>query len=69
MSNRWLGPALTLVGILLVAVGIVSFARLLAPPLEVNRGLVALTVFPLVVGLSLVVVGIYASRAARRRRD
>lgn len=67
MSNRWLGPAVALLGILLVAIGVVSFTRLLAVPFEAQRGYVAQTVFPLVIGLSLFVGGIYASRAVRRR--
>lgn len=60
---------LALLGVLLVATGIVNLARLLAAPLEAQRGYLAQTVFPLVVGLSLFVGGIYASLAARRRDE
>lgn len=69
MSNRWLGPSLALVGILLVAIGIVSLSRLLAAPLEAQRGYLAQTVFPLVVGLALFVGGLYASFAGTRGSD
>lgn len=65
MRNRWLGPVLALVGVLLVVFGSVNFARLLAAPLEAQRGYLPQTVFPLVVGLALVVGGIYAWTARR----
>lgn len=60
MRNRWLGLVLALVGILLVAFGVVNFARLLAAPLEAQPGYLPQTVFPLAVGLALVVGGLYA---------
>ena len=60
MSKRWLGPVLALLGILLVVMGIVNWGRLLAAPPEAQRGYLAQTVFPLVVGLWLFVGGMYA---------
>lgn len=69
LSKRWLGPVLAVLGVLLVATGVVTWVRLLAAPLEAQRGYLAQTVFPLVVGLWLFVAGIYASLVARRRDE
>lgn len=58
--RRWLGLLLFLGGVALVAIGIVNVGRLLAAPLEVQRGYLAQSVFPLAIGLFLVVGGLYA---------
>lgn len=68
-AKRWFGPTLVLLGILLVATGILNSSRLLAAPLEAQRGYLAQTVFPLLVGLWLFIGGIWASRATRRRDE
>lgn len=65
--RRWLGLLLFLGGAALVAVGIVNAGRLLAAPLEAQRGYVALSVFPLAIGLFLVVGGLYAVLRTRRK--
>lgn len=67
--RRWLGPLMALLGILLVVIGIVNLGRLLAAPLEAQRGYLASTVFPLLVGLWLLIGGTHATLAARRRDE
>lgn len=57
--KRWPGVLLLLVGLGLLAVGVVNLGRLLASPLEAQRGYLAQTVLPLVAGLWAVVGGVY----------
>ncbi|MGH7325621.1 MAG: hypothetical protein ACREJ9_13395 [Candidatus Rokuibacteriota bacterium] len=42
-----------------MATGLLNVSRLLGVPLEVQRGYLAQTVVPLVVGLWLLIVGVY----------
>lgn len=58
-STLWLGWLLVLAGLVLVAIGLLNVSRLLGAPLEAQRGYLAQTVFPLVVGLWLLIVGVY----------
>lgn len=58
-SKLWLGWLLALAGLVLVATGLLNVSRLLGVPLEVQRGYLAQTVVPLVVGLWLLIVGVY----------
>lgn len=67
--KRWLGRVVALLGIVLVATGVVNWGRLLAAPLEAQRGYLPQTVFTLLVGLWLFIGGICASLAARRRDE
>jgi len=55
----WLGRLLLLAGVVLVAMGLVNASRLLGAPLEAQRGYLVQTVFPLVVGLWLFILGVY----------
>lgn len=57
--KRWLGRLLLFLGLVLLAIGLMNASWLLASPLEGQGGYLARTVFPLVVGLWLVVSGIY----------
>lgn len=58
-SKLWLGWLLTVAGLVLVAIGLLNVSRLLEAPLDSQRGYLAQTVFPLVVGLWLLIVGVY----------
>ncbi len=58
--RKWLGLLGVIAGIVLVAIGVTNLRRLLAAPLEAQPGYVAQTVFPLILGLGLVVGGIYS---------
>jgi hypothetical protein len=57
--KRWPGLLLLLIGLVLLAVGLLNLGRLLASPLETQRGYLAQTVLPLVAGLWAVIGGIY----------
>ena len=58
-SKLWLGRLLLLAGLVLLAIGLLNVSRLLGTPLEAQRGYLAQTVFSLVVGLWLLILGIY----------
>jgi hypothetical protein len=57
--KRGRGLLLLLVGLALMAVGLVHLGRLLASPLETQRGYLAQTVLPLVGGFWALVAGVY----------
>lgn len=58
-ARPWLGPVLLVAGLVALAVGIANAARLLAAPLDAQRGYLAPTIFPLVAGLWLLIAGLY----------
>lgn len=57
-----LGTALLVVGAVLVIWGCVSFGRMVGAEFEEQQGLVAWTLYPLVIGIWLVVGGVYKAR-------
>ncbi len=59
MMRRGRGILLLLVGLVLVAIGLVNLWRLLASPLEAQRGYLAQAVLPLVAGFWGLVAGLY----------
>lgn len=59
MMKRGRGLVLLLIGLVLVAIGVLNLWRLLSSPLEVQRGYLAQTVLPLIAGLWAVIGGIY----------
>lgn len=58
--RKWLGPLCVIAGIVLVAIGLANLGRLLAVPLEAQRGYLAQSLFPLIVGVWLFIGGVYA---------
>jgi uncharacterized membrane protein YidH (DUF202 family) len=60
--RRWLGLLLVVAGLILMAIGAVSFGRLLTVPLEAQRRYLAPTMSSLVVGLWLLIGGLRALR-------
>ena len=57
MRRNWLAPLCAIAGIMLI--GLANLARLLGAPLEAQRGYLVQSIFPLVVGLWLLVGGVY----------
>ncbi len=57
--RRGLGLLAAVAGVALMAFGVVSLRSLLAVPLESQRDYLPQVIFPLVVGMSLFIVGIY----------
>ncbi|MBI4638491.1 MAG: hypothetical protein HY727_19300 [Candidatus Rokubacteria bacterium] len=58
--KTWLGPLLVVLGIVLASIGLYNWGALMAAPLEGQQAHLAAAMFPLVIGLWLLIAGAYA---------